>query len=146
MAVVLGLAAKLYRNTNTYASPSWAEVENIRDATITLTHGEADATTRNNNGYVASVPTLKTLEISFEMVWDTGDADFVAFRDAWINKTPIEVLALDGAVGTAGSNGPRATCYVFDITRGEPLADVVKATVRLKPGYATNAPSWYTAV
>jgi hypothetical protein len=40
--------------------------------------GEADVTTRGNAGWRATVATLKDGSIEFEMVWDTGDADFGA--------------------------------------------------------------------
>ena len=76
MSVKLGLDAKLYRNTGTFASPAWNEVINVKDLTLNLEAGEADVTTRGNNGWRATVATLKDGSIEFEMVWDTADADF----------------------------------------------------------------------
>ena len=33
MAIRLGLNAKLYRNTGSYASPTWNEIGNVKDVT-----------------------------------------------------------------------------------------------------------------
>jgi len=40
-SVVLGLNAKLYRNTGTQQSPTWTEIANVKDVTLNLTliHG-----------------------------------------------------------------------------------------------------------
>ena len=64
MAVKLGLDAKLFRNTGTFATPTWNEITNVRDVTLNLEAGEADVTTRGNNGWRATVATLKDLRWS----------------------------------------------------------------------------------
>ena len=51
MSVKLGLDARPYRNTAAYASPTWNEVKNVKDLTLSLEAGEADATTRGNGGW-----------------------------------------------------------------------------------------------
>lgn len=50
MAVKLGLDAKLYRNTGTFASPAWNEIQNVKDVTLNLEAGKADVTTRGSAG------------------------------------------------------------------------------------------------
>ena len=44
MAVKLGLDAKLFHNTGSYATPTWDEITNVRDLTLNLEAGEADVT------------------------------------------------------------------------------------------------------
>ncbi len=147
MAIRLGLHAKLYRNSGTYASPTWDEIGNVKDVTLNLEAGEADVTTRANNGWKATAATLKDASIEFQMVWDTGDTDFLAIRDAYLNNTNIEVAAMDGAItglGSSGSQGLRATCMVTSFTREEPLEEALTVSVTLKPSYSGNAPSWMT--
>jgi len=41
MSAKLGMEAKLYRNTGSYESPVWAEVENVKDLALNLEAGEA---------------------------------------------------------------------------------------------------------
>jgi hypothetical protein len=142
MSVKLGLDAKLYRNTGTFAAPVWSEIKNVKDVTLNLEAGEADVTTRGNAGWKATVATLKDGSVEFEMVWDTADTDFGAFRDAFLNKTSIELAVLDGDVTVTGTQGLRADFMVTKFTRSEPLEEAITASVTVKPTYSANSPTW----
>ena len=144
MAVKLGLDAKLFRNTASYATPTWAEITNVRDVTLNLDAGEADVTTRGNNGWRATVATLKDGSIEFEMVWDSDDDDFTAIRDAFLNKTSVEMAVMDGSMATSGSQGLRASFMVTSFSRNEPLEEAITVSVTAKPTYSTNPPEWMT--
>ena len=144
MAVKLGLDAKLFRNTGTYGSPTWNEIKNVKDVTLNLEAGEADVTTRGNNGWRATVATLKDGSIEFEMVWDSADDDFTAIRDAFLNKTALEMAVMDGDVLTAGSQGLRASFMITSFSRNEPLEEAITVSVTAKPTYSANPPSWLT--
>jgi hypothetical protein len=142
MAVKLGLDAKLYRNTGSFASPTWNEVINVKDLTLNLEAGEADVTTRGNNGWRATVATLKDGSIEFEMVWDTEDMDFAAIRDTFLNRAAMEFAVMDGGIAVAGSQGLRATCMVTNFSRNESLEEAITVSVTVKPTYSVNAPIW----
>jgi len=142
MGIRLGLDAKLFRNTGNYAAPTWNEIKNVKDVTLNLEAGEADATTRGNGRWRATVATLKDASIEFEMVWDSADDDFTAIRDAFLNHTGIELAAMDGDILTAGSQGLRATFAVTNFSRNEPLEEAITVSVTVKPTYAANPPSW----
>jgi hypothetical protein len=131
MAVKLGLDAKLFRNTGTFASATWNEITNVRDVTLNLEAGEADVTTRGNNGWRATV-------------WDSADDDFTSIRDAFLNKTPIEMAVMDGPMTSPGSQGLRASFMVTSFSRNEPLEEAITVSVTAKPTYSTNPPSWMT--
>lgn len=143
---VLGFESKLYRNTATYESPTWVEVDNIRDNSLTLEAGEADLTTRANGGWEAVVAALRKGAVEFEMVWDKGDANFQAFRTAFFARGggAIDVMILDGDRETADVEGLRATMCVLKFTRNEELAEGVKASVSMKPTYSAHKPEWVT--
>ena len=144
MSVKLGLDAKLFRNSGLYATPTWNEITNVRDLTLNLEAGEADVTTRGNNGWRATVATLKDGSIEFEMVWDSDDTDFTAIRDAFLNKTAVELAVLDGDVVTTGSQGLRASFMVTSFSRNEPLEEAITVSVTMKPTYSANPPEWMT--
>ena len=147
MAVKLGLDAKLYRNTGTYITPTWDLIGNVKDVTLNLESGEADVSTRGNNGWRATVGTLKDASIEFEMVWDTGDMDFSAIRDAYFNNTTVELAVMDGLItgtGSSGSQGLRATCRITNFSRNEALEEALTVSVTAKPTYSTNPPVWMT--
>ena len=144
MGVKLGLEAKLYRNTASYATPTWNEDDNVKDLTLNLEKGEADVTTRGNQGWRATVGTLKDASIEFQMVWDTEDAAFGAIQTAFFDNTPIEFAIMDGDISDPESEGLRATFDVFNFTRNENLEEAIMVDVSIKPTYADNAPEWIT--
>jgi len=143
MAIKLGMEARLYRNTGTYAVPSWTEIEPVKDVTINLETGEADVTTRGNDGWRATQATLKDGSIEFEAIWDDDDAGFAALQTAYFANSTIEILALNDEVTESGATGLRATMSVTNFTRNEPLEEAITASVTLKPAYSENAPEWY---
>ena len=144
MGIKLGMEAKLYRNTGTYALPTWVELTNVKDLTLNLEAGEADVTTRGNAGWRATVATLKDGSIEFEMVWDTADTNFTAIQDAFFNGTDIEFAVMDGDITVSGTQGLRATMSITSFSRSEALEEALMVSVNAKPTYATNAPEWMT--
>jgi len=144
--VVLGLSAKLYRNTGTYDTPTWQEITLVKDVKLTLSKGEADATTRAAGGWKQSVATLKEASLELELVWDPSDQSLTALRDAYLNNTPVDLAVMDGPMqpGTGKtSQGLRALWDVFSFDRNEPLEEVLTVSVTLKPTYGA-APTWHT--
>jgi hypothetical protein len=146
MAIKLGMDAKLYRNTGSFASPTWNLIPNVKDLTLSLETGEADVTTRGNNGWRATVATLKDGSVEFEMIWDTEDDDFTAIRNAFLNNTSLELAILDGLSSVAGSQGLRASFMITGFTRNEPLEEAITVSVSAKPTYSANPPAWMTTI
>lgn len=142
----LGIEGKLYRNTGTYSSPTWSEMKDVSDLTLSLESVEADVTTREGGGWGLSQGAIKNAGIEFKTVWDTGDSHFTALRDAWLNHTNVELLCLDGASTTAGSQGLRASFQVLKFNRTENNEEAMLGEVAVKPARSDNAPAWYTAV
>ena len=115
--------------------------------TLNLETGEADVSTRGNNGWRATVGTLKDASLEFEMVWDTADSDFGAVRDAFLNNNTVEFAVMDGLItgaGSSGSQGLRATFRIASFSRNEALEEAITVSVTAKPTYSANPPSWMT--
>lgn len=144
MGAKLGMDCVLHRNTGSYASPTWNAIDNVKDVTLSLEAGEADATTRGNDGWRATLATLRDGSVEFEMVWDTADEDFSAIRTAFFAGSAIEFAVMDGPIATVGSQGLRASFVVTNFSRNEPLEEAVTASVTIKPTYSANAPAWLT--
>jgi hypothetical protein len=142
MGIRLGMHGVLYRNTGTYAVPVWEALTNVRDLTLNLEKGEADVTTRGNNSWRATAPTLKDGTIEFEMVWDTDDAGFTAIQQAYFTDGTLEMAIMDGDITESGTQGLRATMGVTNFSRNEELEEAMRASVSMKPAYAANAPAW----
>jgi hypothetical protein len=146
----IGLDCRLYRNTGTYASPVWNEITNVSDVTIPLSKGEAETSTRAA-AWKTRRGTLKDASIDFTLRAVANDADYTALLNSYLNNTPIELLALDGPVGTTGSQGLRAVCEVFNFQASQALENAVGFEVSCKPtptfdaGGALIAPTWFTS-
>jgi hypothetical protein len=143
-----GVDAKLfYCVAGIGGTPTWIELTNVKNVTVSMTKGEADVTTRANNGWKAVVGTLKEASIEFEMIWNTQDLGFSAIQKAYFDGTIIGIAAMDGPVsgaGASGSQGLWADCMVVDFSRDEPLEDALTVKVTVKPTYSTNPPIWKT--
>jgi hypothetical protein len=144
---VLGKDCKLYFGdvpldgvTETAATMDWTELDNALDVNLNLSTGEADITTRANNGWKATAATLKEGSIEFEMLWKPTDAGFAAIIAAWLAGSEIPIAALDGAITVEGKKGLVSNCSVTNFSRSEPLEEAVKASVTLKPSSFTE---WY---
>jgi len=144
MSIRLGMEAKLYYDPAGVGGSSWAELVNVKDLTLNLETGEADVTTRGNQGWRATVATLKDGSIEFEMVWDTADAGFTAIKDAYFNNTPVGFAIMDGDIVVAGSQGLHADFSITNFSRNEPLEEALTVSVTAKPTYSTTAPAWVT--
>lgn len=141
---VLGLNAKLYRNTATWATPTWDEVTGIRDVGINVSKALADVSARGGGGFRQQVATLKEGEITFQQVWSSADADFIAFEQAWELNTTIDCWALDGDSTTSGNAGLRAEFEVSGFDIGQELENAILVDVTLVIGSTANTPEWKT--
>jgi len=138
MAIKLGMEAKLYHGPA--GATATTELTNVKDVTLSLESGEADVTTRGNAGWRATVGTLKTGSVEFEMIWDSADPGFAAIKDAYFNNTPIALAILDGA----GGEGLDADFSITNFSRKEALEEAITVSVTAKPTYSTRAPAWVT--
>ena len=145
MAIRLGLNAKLYLKPGGLAgAAAWIEMGNVKDVTLNLEKGDADVTTRANNGWKASVPTTKEAKLETTLVWDTTDAGFIAIQQAFFQNTAIGVLVLDGPQTVAGHQGLLADMGVMTFSRKEGLEEALTVEVSLKVFYSQTPPQWVT--
>lgn len=137
----LGLNGKLYRNTGTFGSPSWAEVSNVRDLTLSDSMSEADVTRRASGGWRETVVTLREASIDFDMVNVSGDTQLAAIRSAYNSRAAVEFAIMDGDIAVAGSRGIRATCQVVKFELSQELENAQMYSITIKPSPAANPPS-----
>ena len=123
---VLGMNAKLYYGAA--GATAATEMGNVRDVTLTLEAGEADITTRANQGWRATAPTLRECSVEFEMVWNPADAGFTAIKTAFLAAGTIALKVLD----QAGGQGPDGDFAITSFTRNEALEEAVTVSVTAK--------------
>ncbi len=135
MAVVLGLDAILMRGAAGQTAAT--EVKNVKDLTLSMESGEADVTTRATSGWKASIATLKEASLEFGILYDTEDADFTAFRDAYFGNTPLALFVTDG-----NGSGLDADWSITGFSVEQPLEEALTVSVTAKPTASTRAPAW----
>jgi predicted secreted protein len=146
MAVRLGIEGKLYRNSGTYGGPTLVEVTNVKDVTLNLEKATADITTRGSLGWRQMVGTLRDATVDFQMVWNTGDANFTAIKNAFLANDvagqTMELFIMSTDVDDADSEGLRASFMVEKFTRNEALEDAMTVDVTIRPTFSANPPAW----
>lgn len=141
MAHRLGMKGVVnYKVGGQAAVGSWTGLPNVRDVTLNLETGEADVTTRGNNGWRATLATLKDASVDFESIWDPDDAGLTALRTAFLTNAVIGIQVLDEVDG----EGLQADMMITSFSRSEPLEEGMTVAISMKPTYSTTAPSWVT--
>lgn len=152
----LGMEMKVYRQT-TGTRGSWGtenadgvfegpapanltEIGIVKDVTPDYSKGEADFTTRSNNGWRARRGVLIDGSVDLTLVYDTADAAYQAFQKSFLKRTKIALAILDGDKDEAGTKGFWADFEVFNFSDPQPLEDAVIVNINLKPTYSTVAP------
>lgn len=145
----LGENAKLYYSTTLATSTSYSipstTADNVKDVKVGAKHDTPEYTTRNNNGRKQYAVSLTDEGISFQIkvpAVGVTDASYVAFRNAYKNKSEIAAYALTGDKTEAGVEGPAGNWVVgsFEIDQGN--GSVQFATVELK---LSSFNDWYVA-
>jgi hypothetical protein len=144
----LGMDAALYFTAAIFTAADEAavtaasrtELTNVKDLTANLETGEADVTTRANNGWRATAATLKEMTLEWEMQWKPGDAGFEAIKDAWLNNDEIGLVALDQDYSVAGAQGPTGNFTITNFSKSEPLEEAQTVSVTAK---ASSQQQWF---
>jgi hypothetical protein len=137
MAIVLGLDAKLFRGEA--GTQATIEVTNVKDVSLTLESGEADVTTRAAQGWKLSAATLKEASLEINILYDTEDEDFIAFKTAYFSNTPMSLFITDGA---ATAHGLDADFSITGFTMEQNLEEAVSVKITAKPTASGRAPTW----
>ena len=144
-APVLGFNGKLYYNTGSYGTPTWTGIQNVGDINVTDERDVQDLPVRSMGSYMTHAVGLRKLTYAFQMVYDPADTAQAALLTAYAAGTTKDILVLDGPSSTAGSSGMRAYFHISKFARQEPIGGAMMVDVELKPAYAANAPTAYTA-
>ncbi|NIA06907.1 MAG: hypothetical protein GWP14_04580 [Actinobacteria bacterium] len=123
---ILGMNAKIYYGTA--GTTAATELTNVKDVTLTLEAGEADVTTRANQGWRATAPTLRECSAEFEMQWKPSDAGFAAVKTAFLSAGTLSLLILTETDG----EGPDGDFSITSFSRNEALEESITVSVTAK--------------
>ncbi len=120
---LLGMNAKAYQGAAGAALAALSEMANVKDVSLNLEAGEADVTTRANNGWRANAATLRECAAEFEMLWKPGDLIFQAVKKAYLTSGTIRMAFLTGAIDGEDAEGPVGDFSIPKFSRNEPLEE-----------------------
>ncbi|MBY0513081.1 MAG: hypothetical protein K2P78_04120 [Gemmataceae bacterium] len=140
MSTKYGFRGKIYFNTGTYNSPTWAEVASVRDVKVGAEMSEFEGSTRLAGGVEQTEPVI--LKLSLDGLIKSDEADvggFVAMETAFLTRAATDVLILDGGSAVNGSRGYRVDMKVFKFGEDQALDKVLFREWSMKPGVSANA-------
>lgn len=155
--ILLGLDARAYiltsgdRSTwgsategiSSGAAPGSLEaVERVRNVNIPLTKGEADVSTRDNNGWEAVLGTLKKASIEIECIFDPEKENQQMLVSAYMTNSNVALALLGGDKADAGTQGLWADFQVTGMTKGEELEEGQVVTFTVRPALTDVPPEW----
>lgn len=128
--IYLGKDARIYQGIADAVLSALVEMNKVKDVTVNMEDNVVDATTRASGRFKSQAPTFGELSIEWDMPWNPDDPSFVAIKAAYLNKTQIELAALDKAKIIAGAQGPKGTFYITSFSRSEPLEEGITVSVK----------------
>lgn len=140
----LGITAKAYYSSTPLDDTPTVddfstELSNIREVTINGQAGEADISTRATSGWRATAPTLREMEVTFQMQAKKPDAALEAIRTAWLTNAEVALLFLTGSKSSADHEGPGGNFTVTNFSRNEGLEEAIVYDVTVK---VSSFPAW----
>ncbi|MDB5310676.1 MAG: hypothetical protein JWO38_4878 [Gemmataceae bacterium] len=136
--VKFGFKGVIAANGGTYATPTWSAMNNVAEAKIAMSRAEAEASMR---AYPVKLTESIMREIEFEGTIRSDDGDtngYILMEAAFIANAPLDVLILDGPIGTNGSRGVRCDMKVFKWEEDEGLDKLDYRAFTLKPCIPIN--------
>ena len=162
MALQPGFNCKLYRlSTGTRASAGAASsgivtaaapanlnlVDQIENLKLDVESDAIEANIRSLAPYKTSIMGLIKVEVEFNFKFNTtADADYQAFRGAFLTQANIACAILTGASTTSGSEGWWADFIVTAFPREEEINGIVDVPVKLTLSSSTSVPPEYLVI
>ena len=141
-----GIGGRLYRNSGTYGSPTWAQIDRVKDVTPSMPWDMVEAGSRATR---AKLYMKARTDLSIQVVCKADDADagYGALRDAAVSPTTVvDCLILDGAITIEGARGWRGEFLVNLTGQPQEIDGSIYDTFELKPTFTTNAAGPSTVV
>lgn len=135
----LGIRCKLYYNSATYATPTWAAVNLVADANVNFSWDEGDGTTRASRLKMGA-NTIANLEVTGTIRTEVADTAFAKLRDAAISDLTVDFLVLNGSTTENDSDGFRFDGRVTNWAEAQGMSVVAFKSFTIKPAISANLP------
>lgn len=134
-----GFDGCIYFNSNTWTNPFWNLVKAVRDIQVGADMEKTDASTRAGLGTKEYEPTLLDLSVAGKIRSNEADTTgFLVMESAFFSRSAIDVMYLDGPIGTIGSRGYRYDCKCFKLGEDQNIEGVLFREFELAPCVSDN--------
>jgi hypothetical protein len=144
-----GFDCKLFRNSGTYASPTWVEIKEVADIRVPIEWGSAEVKTRSSK-FKAFLKTMLEVGAEVDYLYKADATNWEFLRDAALSPDDeTDFWLADGAAATPGTEGLRFHAQIFGMPSPQELENVTMTQFNLKPTYAVDGsdvripPTWY---
>lgn len=143
--VRIGLDGFLYRNTGSYSTPTWSELEHVKDLTIAAEVNEVDASDRASV-FALIEKGLIQFTVEFSYRYADGDTEWEALITELLARgSGQEFAIMDGDITDSGEVGWRMDAHVMAANQSQELETAQALDVTLKPcANANGNPQRYT--
>ncbi len=133
-----GIGGVVYRNTGTYATPSWTAQTLVKDAMVPSPYDFAEAGSRETRAKLY-MKTRIDLQHKIVMRADDANAGVLAFRAAAVSATAVvDLLILDAPITIEGAHGFRSEYLVSLADEPQEIEGSIYDTFELKTPWTTN--------
>lgn len=136
-AIVIGADCMLYRNSGTYGSPTWVEIDIVGSLNLNRSFAEGDISMRaSKKKRIAR--TQEDTPIDFNTPAVEGDTNYEVLVDAYVAGTILDLLISAGDRTVAGHRWHRDRFVITGMSEPQPIDGVVSINWTLKPAFSTN--------
>lgn len=135
----LGVFSHMYVNTGTYGTPTLSDVDLIGDLAVNADWDEGESSARRSQ-MKTQEPTMLGFDLDGRLRVDMTDTQYNILRDAFNNKTILDIVVLNGAKDHNNSIGYRVDCKVFGFGEDQALGNVLFNALKIKPCASDNKP------
>lgn len=138
---MIGLNAVTYRNSATWGSPTWVACPEFENILVDPRFAELGANSRASP-FAMMTPGLAGVSISGRLKVKPGNTNYEAIMDAFMLRTMIDLLILDGPNTLVGARGARAECYLFAARDDQGIEARLYRELEIRFADSDNLPKW----
>lgn len=123
-----GFAGKVYASTD--GGTTQTVVGEVREATLSISVNEIDATSYDSQGWEEYIPGMKSWELEVDQLYVQADAGQVALYNALVNGVVLDVYLYPKDEN--GETGYSGKAFITSWELGEPVDDAVTLSVSMR--------------
>lgn len=140
----IGKDFKFYYSVAGATTPTWVEVDIVRDSELSRTKETADGSARDAGEMIQNAIVSETVELTFDIRYEPTDTKFLALETAYDGSANIGIAVCDGDITTTGTKGWRGDMILTGFSQPQTLRDITFVSVTAIPAVSTFSAGAFT--